>query len=197
MSRTHVVSRQVSAEFLLSAFSADQFPRPEWPEFAFLGRSNVGKSSLLNALVGQRVAFVSATPGRTQSINFFRVDRQFLFVDLPGYGYAKVPKAISAAWRALVESYLVSRSALTRAFILVDARRGWMEKDLLLKQWLEHYDRPFAVVATKADKLNQRERNVSQKAFREHYSGEILWFSAVTGQGVKEIWQTIWTTKTS
>lgn len=190
------VSRQVSAEFLLSAFSAEQFPGPEGPEFAFLGRSNVGKSTLLNALVGERLAFVSSTPGRTQSINFYRVDRQWMFVDLPGYGYAKVPLAVSQAWSGVIEDYLFSRSALTLAFLLVDARRGWMEPDLLLKQWLEHHGRPYAVVATKADKLNQKERSTSQKAFREHFSGEPIWFSARTGHGVKEIWQTIWKTKT-
>lgn len=190
------MSRQVSAEFLLSAFSADQFPRPEGPEFAFLGRSNVGKSTLLNTLVGQRLAFVSSTPGRTQSINFYRVDRQWTFVDLPGYGYAKVPLATARAWSEVIEQYLLSRSALTLAFLLVDARRGWMEHDLLLKHWLEHFGRPFAVVATKADKLNQKERSLSRTAFREHYPGEPIWFSARTGHGVKEIWQTIWKTKT-
>jgi GTP-binding protein len=157
----------------------------------------VGKSTLLNTLVGQRLAFVSSTPGRTQSINFYRVDRQWMFVDLPGYGYAKAPQAVSQAWSGVIEEYLLNRSSLTLAFLLVDARRGWMEQDLLLKQWLEHHGRPFLVVATKADKLNQKERSLSQRAFREHFPGEVIWFSARTGHGVKEIWQTIWKTKTS
>jgi len=191
------VSRQVTAEFLLSAFGKDEFPRPEQPEFAFLGRSNVGKSTLLNTLVGQRLAFVSSTPGRTQSINFYRVDRQWVFVDLPGYGYARVSKSAREAWRGVIEAYLLDRSTLALAFLLVDARRGWMDQDVQLKQWLEHYGCPYLVVATKTDKLNQKERSLSQRAFREHYSGEIVWFSARTGQGVKEIWQTIWKTKTS
>ena len=191
------MSRQVTAEFLLSAFGKDEFPRPEQPEFAFLGRSNVGKSTLLNTLVGQRLAFVSSTPGRTQSINFYRVDRQWVFVDLPGYGYARVSKSAREAWRGVIEAYLLDRSTLALAFLLVDARRGWMDQDVQLKQWLEHYGCPYLVVATKTDKLNQKERSLSQRAFREHYSGEIVWFSARTGQGVKEIWQTIWKTKTS
>lgn len=191
------MSRQVTAEFLLSAFGTDEFPRPEQPEFAFLGRSNVGKSTLLNTLVGQRLAFVSSTPGRTQSINFYRVDRQWVFVDLPGYGYARVSKSAREAWRGVIEAYLLDRSTLALAFLLVDARRGWMDQDVQLKQWLEHYGCPYLVVATKTDKLNQKERSLSQRAFREHYSGEIVWFSARTGQGVKEIWQTIWKTKTS
>jgi GTP-binding protein len=188
----------VSAEFLLSASHPNQFPRPEWPEYAFLGRSNVGKSSLLNTLVGQkRLAFFSRTPGRTQTINFYRVDGSLMFVDLPGYGYAKVGKETAGDWGRVVEIYLKERSALTLALVLLDARRGWMDKDLQLLDWLVFNRRPYIVVATKVDKLNQKQRSDSEKAIRRDYpGGDLIWYSAVTGQGVKEIWQTITTTRT-
>jgi GTP-binding protein len=188
----------VSAEFMLSASDSRQFPSSESPEYAFLGRSNVGKSSLLNTLVGQRrLAFFSSTPGRTQSINFYRVDGDLLFVDLPGYGYAKVAREVAQAWGRVVETYLKERSSLTLALLLLDARRGWMEKDLQLRDWLEFHQRPYLVVATKVDKLNQKERSDSEKAIRrEQPAGDLVWFSAVTGQGVREIWQTITKTRT-
>jgi GTP-binding protein len=191
------VSREVAAEFVLSAFRPSDFPPPGLPEIAFLGRSNVGKSSLLNSLLGQRLAFVSSTPGRTQSINFFRVDGRWMFVDLPGYGYAKVPAAVAADWKQTIEAYLLDRPALACAYLLLDARRGWMKQDLQLKQWLEHNGRPFLVIATKADKLNQKEKRESELAFRKHYRGEMVWYSSVTGEGVKPLWNHIWKTKTS
>jgi len=167
------------------------------PEVAFLGRSNVGKSSLLNALLGtEGLARTSARPGCTQLINFFQVDGDLRFVDLPGYGFAKVPHEISRAWRALIEQYLLGRSALRLAVIVLDARRGWMEKDVELRDWLESHGRPFLVAATKIDKLkSQKDRHQSLKALRLGYSGEILECSAVTGRGVREIWQAISKTK--
>jgi GTP-binding protein len=167
------------------------------PEVAFLGRSNVGKSSLLNALLGtEGLARTSARPGCTQLINFFQVDGDLRFVDLPGYGFAKVPHEISRAWRALIEQYLLGRSALRLAVIVLDARRGWMEKDVELRDWLESHGRPYLVAATKADKLkSQKDRHQSLKALRLGYSGEILECSAVTGRGVREIWQAISKTK--
>lgn len=163
---------------------------------AFLGRSNAGKSTLLNCLAGQKgLAFTSSTPGRTQAVNFFRVDGRMLFVDLPGYGYAKAPKEVSRAWQKVIEEYLRDRKKLALGVLLVDSRRGWMESDLGLKEWMDFHGRPYVVVATKVDKLNQKERSQSQKAIRAHYpEGELIWFSAVSGQGVKELWQTIWKT---
>jgi GTP-binding protein len=178
---------------LLSVTDASQFPPPGLPEVAFLGRSNVGKSTLLNCLLGQKLARTSNTPGRTQAVNFFEVDGRVIFADLPGYGYAEAPKAVKRGWQGLAESYLLYRESLALCFVLLDARRGWMESDLQLKHWLEAHSRPYAVVATKADKLNQKERNESQKAIRGVYpDGDLFWFSGLTGQGVKEIWQTIW-----
>lgn len=184
------------ARFILSAVSSEQFPSPAEPEIAFLGRSNVGKSSLLNALIGGGgdVAKVSSWPGRTQAINFFQVDGGFRFVDLPGYGYAKVPKAITSNWQELIESYLIGRDALKLAVLLIDSRRGWMPKDIELREWLEERQQPFIVVVTKVDKLKtQKEKHQSQKALRQGFSGEMLECSAQTGRGVREIWQTITT----
>ncbi len=185
-----------SAEFLLSATNPGQFPPEELPEVAFLGRSNVGKSTLLNTLTGhKRLAYASSTPGRTQAVNFFRIDGRMMFVDLPGYGYAKAPKAVSREWQKVIEAYLLNRKRLALGVLLLDSRRGWMESDLELKGWMEFHGRPYMVVATKVDKLNQKERSQSQRAIRERYpEGELIWFSAVSGQGVKELWQTIWKT---
>ena len=180
----------MNSEFVLSANKPGQFPADGLPEVAFLGRSNVGKSSLINAIVGQRgLAFTSNTPGRTQSINFYRVDGRLYFVDLPGYGYAKVPLASKQEWARLIENYLAERSTLKLSFLILDARRGWMDKDLDLKTWLEANNHPYLVVASKIDKLNQSEQAQSLKAIRQY--AEPLPFSAITGRGVREIWQAI------
>jgi len=187
----------MAARFIISAVRPDQFPPEAEPEIAFLGRSNVGKSSLLNALLGTdagsgTLARVSRVPGRTQMINFFEVDGGFRFVDLPGYGFAKVPLEISRKWKVLIGQYLLGRPGLKLAVLLVDSRRGWMEKDVELREWLETNAIPFMVVATKVDKLkSQKERHESSKALRAGYAGEMLECSAVSGRGVREIWQAI------
>jgi GTP-binding protein len=183
----------MDAELVISAVKPEQFPADTLPEIAFLGRSNVGKSSLLNCLVGKdRLAFTSATPGRTQSINFYRVDGRFHFVDLPGYGYARVPQPVQAQWKHLIESYLLNRKALELCFLILDARRGWMEKDLELKQWLEFHNRRYVVVATKLDKLkSQKEQHHGMRALKSHCSDDLLSFSAIECRGAREIWQAI------
>ncbi len=184
---------EMSARFIISAAKPDQFPPEEQAEVAFLGRSNVGKSSLINALVGaDGLAYTSSRPGCTQSINFFQLDEGLRFVDLPGYGFAKVPKHITREWKELIESYLLGRGALQLAILVLDARRGWMERDHELKDWLEAHGRPYLVVATKADKLKtQQERHLSHQALREGHAAEVLECSATTGRGVREIWQAI------
>ena len=182
------------AEFVVSSGKPDSFPKDRLPEIAFLGRSNVGKSSLINALTGRRrLAFTSNTPGRTQTINFYRIGGAFYFVDLPGYGYARVPPQVMAEWKNLIESYLQERETLKLACLVLDARRGWMEKDLDLKRWLEHQGRPYLVVATKTDKLNQSDQERGLRSIREE-GVEPLPFSALSGRGVREIWQAITTT---
>ena len=181
----------MKTEFVVSAGKPEMFPADRLPEIAFLGRSNVGKSSLLNALTGQRkLAFTSNTPGRTQTINFYRVDGTFYFVDFPGYGYARVPQAFLAEWKKLIEAYLENRETLRLSCLILDARRGWMDKDLDLKRWLDNQGRPYLVVATKVDKLNQSELQRGLRAIRQE-GVEPLPFSALTGRGVREIWQAI------
>jgi GTP-binding protein len=190
----------MEAEHIASAATADRFPAPSLPEVAFLGRSNVGKSSLLNRLIGRPgLAFTSSTPGRTQVINFYRVEGKLHLVDLPGYGFARVPLDIKARWKLLIESYLLNRETLGLAVVLLDSRRGWMEPDLELKHWLEHHQLPYVVVATKVDKLNQNEQHSGLASIRRELdSDDVLFpFSAVTGRGAREIWQAISKTKNS
>jgi GTP-binding protein len=187
------------ARFIISAVRPEQFPKQELPEIAFLGRSNVGKSTLLNTLTGQKgLAHTSSTPGRTQSINFFRVEDRWCFVDLPGYGYARAPRDLVDSWKVLAEAYLGHRENLEMCILLVDARRGWMEKDLELRRWLEARGRRYIAVATKFDKLKtQKERHHQLAGLRETSSQtELIPFSAVTGQGVRELWQAIQKTRT-
>jgi GTP-binding protein len=181
----------LKAEFIVSSAGPETFPSDGLPEIAFLGRSNVGKSSLLNALVGRKgLAFTSNTPGRTQTINFYRIDGTLYFVDLPGYGYARVPAQIKGRWQELIEQYLLKRENLRLSCLVLDARRGWMAPDRDLKQWLEHHGRPYLVIATKTDKLNQSESDHGFRAIRKE-GPEPLAFSALTGRGVREIWLAI------
>jgi GTP-binding protein len=188
---------EVDAEHVISAARPEQFPAESLPEIAFLGRSNVGKSSLLNCLTGKKgLAFTSSRPGCTQLINFFKINGEMYFVDLPGYGFARVPLEVKARWKSLIESYLLKRNTLTKAVVLLDSRRGWMEADLELKSWLEFQAIPYLVVATKIDKLNQKEQHRSLKTISNELSGgELFPFSAVTGRGAREIWQAISKTK--
>jgi GTP-binding protein len=187
----------LTSEFVVSATGPETFPRDGLPEVAFLGRSNVGKSSLINSLTGRKgLAFTSSTPGRTQSINFYRVhDSQpagatIFLVDLPGYGYARVPAELARQWKNGIEYYLQKREFLRVSCLVLDTRRGWMPKDLDLKRWLEHYGKEYLVVATKTDKLNRTELEHGLHAIRRE-GVEPLPFSATTGRGVREIWQAI------
>ena len=188
----------MAARFIISAARPEQFPPGSDAEIAFLGRSNVGKSSLLNVLMkADGLARTSSRPGCTQLINFYQVDGGYRFVDLPGYGFAKVPREKTTHWKALIERYLLGREVLRLCVLILDARRGWMDKDIELRNWLDHHQRKYLVAATKTDKLRSgKERHQSLRALREGYSGEILECSAVTGRGVREIWQAISKIKT-
>jgi GTP-binding protein len=140
----------------------------------------------------KKLAFTSSQPGRTQSINFFRIGGEILFADLPGYGFAKVPLEIKNAWQTMVETYLLRRETLGLCILLLDGRRGWMEHDRALREWLEHHQKSYLVVATKVDKLNQSELHHGLAAIRKEMpGGELVPFSAITGQGAREIWQAI------
>jgi len=186
-------------KFLLSATSAAQFPQTDAPEVAFLGRSNVGKSSLLNALVGSKQAHVSATPGRTQAINFFALHEgapgrppTLMLADLPGYGYAKISKSISAEWPKFIEPYLAEREQLALCICLVDSNIPPQESDHLLIEALQQMQRPYLVVATKSDKLGGNQLTKSLAALKKaHGVDRILPVSSKTEGGVKSLWPEI------
>ena len=182
-----------SAEFLKSAFKEDEWPRDSKPEIAFMGRSNVGKSSLINSLLGVRgLARTSSTPGRTQSLNFFLINERFRFVDLPGFGYARVPVAIKSSWGEMVTSYLAKRTQLVLSIHIVDSRHEPTKLDLQLHEWLEHSAKPRLTVATKSDKLSNNELNESLGRVKRAFSKDgVVDFSAKTGRGREELWRAI------
>ncbi len=188
------VVKIVSAQFELSAVSLEGCPRGAVPEFAFIGRSNVGKSTLLNLIVGQQgLARVSGSPGRTREINFFMVNEQWRLVDLPGYGYAKVSKAQRAGFREFVSNYLLERESLFCAFVLIDSRHSPQGLDLEFVQWLVEASVPFVLVFTKADKNKAAvvKKNVADflKAMEEFSEGSPTVFvtSTKTRAGRREI----------
>ena len=174
-----------SARFIKSARQPDDFPHDRRPEIAFCGRSNIGKSSLLNALTNSRgLARTSSTPGRTQTINFFLIDERIYFVDLPGYGYAKVSKSTKDTWGKMVEGYLVGRTELKLALMLVDCRIPPTESDKTMKEWLDHHHIPNAVVLMKTDKLSKNQLNQALRTSAGLLkTKETIAFSAVTGLG--------------
>ena len=185
-----------STEFIKSSFSEQDWPRTSLPEVAFLGRSNVGKSSLINSLLGVKgLARTSSTPGRTQALNFFLVNRRYHFVDLPGYGYARVPRAIRESWGEIVTTYLAKRESLVLSIQIVDSRHEPTKLDLQLREWLTSYAKPHLTVATKSDKLSQNELRKNIGRARETLDapgpGEIIAYSAVTGHGRERVWRAI------
>ncbi|MGW8287173.1 MAG: ribosome biogenesis GTP-binding protein YihA/YsxC [Desulfobulbales bacterium] len=188
-----LISKQSFADvkFLTSVFDLKQLPPPEMPEIAFAGRSNVGKSSLLNRLIKRKnLVKTSARPGKTQSLNFFMLDHCIYLVDLPGYGYAKVSKKMQAAWQSLISEYLETRVNLKCVVVIVDLRHEIKIADLQLADWLRNHNKPYLLVYTKADKLsaNQRSKNASllDAGFGVAKSERLL-FSAKTGMGREEL----------
>ena len=186
----------LSAEFVLSAKEPAHYPPALLPEIAFAGRSNVGKSSLINTLLNRkRLARTSNTPGRTQEINFFRVNDRFAFIDLPGYGYAKVPESIRKQWGPMVETYLRERDTLRLVVLILDVRRDPSEEDLQLIHWLPFYQIPFLIVLTKTDKVSinefadRRRRIVAKIGFSSETP--LVAFSAKTGAGKESLWREI------
>lgn len=197
---------QLHTEFLLSAMSADHFPSAartdDAPEIAFLGRSNVGKSSLINKLLGSQQAKVSSTPGRTRAINFFalyegtagkhKAQPALVFADLPGYGYAKISKSISAEWPKFIEPYLAERQQLALCLCLVDSNIPPQESDSQLLAYLREVQRPHLVVATKSDKLSGNTLNKSLAALKKaHGEDRIIPVSTKSENGVKALWPEI------
>jgi GTP-binding protein len=185
------------ALFEISAASPKQFPTPEYPEFAFVGRSNVGKSSLLNLLTGARgLAKVSSTPGKTRQINFFLIDGVRRFVDLPGYGYARASKSDRADWGRLITAYFEQQRPVALVLQLIDSRLTLQSSDASVLGWFVERSLPLQIVLTKIDKLKQAERvkhtRELQAAFKDiGYSGDLLMVSSVKGHGKKELLQRI------
>jgi len=177
------------------AGSIKQFPEDTLPEIAFVGKSNVGKSSLINSLLGRKsLARISSAPGKTRTINWYEVDEQLFFVDLPGYGYAKVSKAEQLKWGKVIETYLHKRESLKLVLLLVDVRHAPGEGDQMMMQWLQHYNVPTLVVATKSDKIKRSQHDKQKKIIREVLGiskNELLLYSSETKAGRDEVWQRI------
>lgn len=184
-----------SAEFVTSAVKPPQYPAPDYPEIAFAGRSNVGKSSLINKLVNRRrLVKTSNTPGRTQLINFFLINDRLSMVDLPGYGYAKVPKAVKKKWGPMIEKYLAERPCLQAVVLLMDLRRTPKVEEFNLIDWLRHYGIPMILVMTKADKLSKTKQNRQRQLAAQTLGLEnedLLLFSAKSGLGKEALWNQI------
>jgi len=184
-----------AAEFVTSAVKPSQYPPGDLPEIAFAGRSNVGKSSLINTLVHRKkLVKTSSTPGRTQLINFFKINRAIYFVDLPGFGYAKVPAAVRNKWGPMVERYIAARSNLLGVVILMDIRRepGAGENDLM--NWLEHHRIAYLPVITKCDKLSKNQQFSRRKTIAKKLdlsAEDLILFSAKTRAGLADLWAAI------
>lgn len=186
----------MDVKFLTSAFRESQYPPPDRPEIAFAGRSNVGKSSLINVIINRKnLARTSSTPGRTQSINYFSVGKSLYVVDLPGYGFARVPVKVKESWQKMVEKYLRKRSNLKAVVVILDIRREPTSGDIDLLNWLKHYDIHSILVLTKADKLSRqqvrKQAGLIGRQFKEICPTSPTIFSAKTRQGREEIWDQI------
>lgn len=189
---------RVLTRFLMAATDVGHFPAPVLPEVAFLGRSNVGKSSVINSLVGSKLAKTSSTPGRTRSINFFEVRwpgkprPELLLADLPGYGYAKISREISQEWPKFIEPYLKERPCLALCLVLIDVSVPPQESDRQLLEFLASAERPFVILGTKSDRLSGNQLNTALRTLaQEHPGARILPYSAKTGAGREALWNEI------
>jgi len=181
----------LSAEFVISAAGPKQFPLDSRPQIAIAGRSNVGKSSIINSLLHRKnLVKTSQTPGKTQLINFFIINESFYFVDLPGYGYARVPHSVTDAWAPMIEGYLKNAPQLSAVIVLLDSRREPDERDVRLIDWLRQYDIPVIYALTKIDKLNRQETDRARRSISTalEIADDLVLTSAKSGQGIKELW---------
>lgn len=184
-----------SAEFITSATRPGNYPPENLPEIAFAGRSNVGKSTLINKLVNRKnLVKTSSTPGRTQLLNFFNINEQFVFVDLPGYGYARVPERVKKDWGAMIETYLTTRTTLNGVVLILDIRRNPGEEERNFISWLHENQIPTILILTKADKLSKTNQIKQTRIIEKSLSvqpEELICFSAKTRQGLENVWQAI------
>ena len=182
-----------SAEFINSIYDLRSLPKTVLSEFVLVGRSNVGKSSLINTLCNRKsLAKIGSVPGKTRQLNYFLINEDFYLVDLPGYGYAKVPEQIRAGWRKLVEEYISERQNVNMVFVMIDARHEPTYLDGLMVSWLEYYDIPYVIVLTKADKIskNKMDKQIYHSAKivnNDSLCEDYIPFSIITGEGKKEI----------
>ncbi|GIO58053.1 MULTISPECIES: ribosome biogenesis GTP-binding protein YihA/YsxC [Paenibacillus] len=185
-----------NAEFIISAVGPDQYPVDALPEIALAGRSNVGKSSLINRMINRKnLARTSSTPGKTQHMNYYRINEALYFVDFPGYGYAKVSKTQRAAWGKMIEKYMLERQTLKLVLMVVDLRHPPTKDDVMMYDWLQHYDIPICVVATKADKIPKSRWQKHVKQMKESLllrsTDLFVMFSSELGVGKEELWAVI------
>ncbi|AYC29776.1 ribosome biogenesis GTP-binding protein YihA/YsxC [Paenisporosarcina cavernae] len=182
-----------NVELVISAVRPEQYPEGGLPEFALAGRSNVGKSSFINKMIGRKsMARISSKPGKTQTLNFYKIEEQLFFVDVPGYGYAKVSKKEREAWGRMIEEYITSRDVLKAVVQIVDLRHPPSDDDCMMYDFLKHYNIPCVVIATKADKIPKGKWEKHRKMIREELDMEahdtLILFSAETGKGFDEAW---------
>ena len=185
-----------NVEMVISAVRPDQYPEDGLPEFALAGRSNVGKSSFINRMIGRKaLARISSKPGKTQTLNFYKIEEQLFFVDVPGYGYAKVSKTEREAWGKMIERYITGREELKAVVQIVDLRHPPTADDRMMYDFLKHYSIPCIVIATKADKIPKGKWDKHKKVVRETLDMDkndpLIVFSSEKGIGFEEAWQTI------
>ncbi|XRG77296.1 ribosome biogenesis GTP-binding protein YihA/YsxC [Rossellomorea sp. GAMAL-10_SWC] len=185
-----------TADIVISAVRPNQYPDTQFPEIALAGRSNVGKSSFINKMLNRKaLARTSSKPGKTQTLNFFLINEQLFYVDVPGYGYAKVSKKEREAWGKMIETYITSREQLRAVILLVDLRHSPTEDDVMMYDFLKHYQIPVIIVATKADKIPKGKWDKHAKVVREKLQieegDELILFSSETGMGKEKAWSVI------